>query len=59
VKKLQELRKLNGYKGKDVALILGISIRTYESYEQGKRKPKIEKLKQMAKLFKCTIDDLV
>ena len=59
MKRLQELRKSKGYKGKDIALILGISVRTYEAYEQDKRKPSIERIKQISTILKCTVDELI
>lgn len=56
---IQIQREKNGYTREEVAKILGISINTYNSYEWGNRKPKIERIQQLAKLFKCTIEELM
>lgn len=56
---IQILREKNGYTREEVAKILGISINTYNSYEWGNRRPKIERIQQLAKLFKCTTDDIL
>ena len=55
---IKVLREKNGYTREEVAEILGISINTYNSYEWGSRKPKLERIRQLAKLFKCTMEDL-
>ncbi len=44
---------------KQLADSLGLPIQTYRNYEYGKREPKIEILKLMAKYFSCTIDELL
>lgn len=56
---IQILREKSGYTKEEVADILGISINTYNSYEWGNRRPKIERIQQLAKLFKCTTDDIL
>lgn len=57
--KLKKKRKENGFTQKDIAEILSISVRTYMNYEQGVRTIKIPILKQLAALFKCSVDDLI
>jgi transcriptional regulator with XRE-family HTH domain len=57
--KLKIIRKDNGFTQKEVSEILKMPLDTYKNYEQGKREPKIDTLKQLATLFKCKIDDFV
>jgi transcriptional regulator with XRE-family HTH domain len=56
---MQILREKNGFTREDVAKILRISIHTYTSYELGNREPNIVRIRQLSKLFKCTIDELL
>lgn len=44
---------------KMVAEAIGISLRGYQQYEQGKFQPNIEKLIKLADLYHITIDELV
>lgn len=58
-KKLIELRKSKQWTREEAALILGVSKLTYRSYEQGQREASLKVLKEMAKRFKCKVDDLI
>lgn len=57
--KLKKKREESGFTQKEIAEILGISVRTYMNYEQGIRTIKIPILKQLSLLFKCTMNDLI
>ena len=46
-------------KQKDVAEQIGISLRGYQQYEQGKYEPDIAKLIKLANLFNISLDELV
>lgn len=56
---LKKVRKENGFTQRQVSEILKKPLNTYKNYEQGKREPNIDTLKQLSTLFKCKIDDLV
>lgn len=43
----------------EVAQILGITQVAYGNYENGKRQPKPEMLKKIARLFGCSVDELL
>lgn len=57
--RLQELRKQNNLKQKDIAEKLGITESAYGFYEQGRREPSFDTLSQLAEIFKVTVDYLV
>ena len=57
--KLKEYRLAKGMTMKQVAEEIGVAECTYCAYEHGTREPNIEKLKKLAKLYDCTIDDLI
>lgn len=44
---------------KDMANMLGITQVAYGNYELGKRQPKPEMLKRIARIFGCSIDELL
>ena len=52
-------REKLGYNQTEFALKLDIANNTLANWENGKRTPSIEKLKEMADLFDCSIDYLV
>ncbi|WP_236897035.1 helix-turn-helix domain-containing protein [Clostridium beijerinckii] len=56
---LKKVRKENGFTQRQVSEMLDIPLDTYKNYEQGKREPKIDKLKQLANFFNCKIDDFI
>ena len=58
-KRLRELRREYGYKIKDVAEILGVSIPTVSAYELGNRAPLLPGLVKLAQLYHCSTDYLL
>lgn len=55
---LMKLRKKESLTQKDVAKIIGISTRTYQNYEKGRRTPTLEVAKKFADIFLYSIDDI-
>jgi DNA-binding XRE family transcriptional regulator len=54
------IRKKNtAFFQEDMRLLLNISLSTYQSYEEGKRQPKPQMLKEISRLLKCTVDELI
>ena len=56
--RLKEMRKLKGYKQKELADILGIDWRTYGSWERGERGLTLENAYNCAIALGCTIDEI-
>lgn len=56
---LKEKRTKQKLTQKQVAQYLRITTQAYANYEQGLREPNIETLTKLAKLFKCSIDELI
>lgn len=56
---LRGLREDKDLKQREVAEILGVSRRTYTSYENGTYEPSIQSLIKLANFFGTTIDYLV
>lgn len=57
--RLKMYRNNLGFTQKAVAEAIGISLRGYQQYEQGKFEPDIAKLIKLADTFGITIDELV
>lgn len=57
--RMQELRKEKEKTQKDMAEFLGITLRAYQNYEGGGRRPNLESLEVLADFFGVTIDYLV
>lgn len=57
--RLKELRLERGLKQKDVAAVLGLSIKGYNYYELGKREPPISTLKKLCDFFDVPADYLI
>lgn len=57
-KKLKFLRESENLTQQEVSSLLGISVRTYQCYEQGTRKPPLDKAKKISDLFLCSVDDI-
>ena len=57
--KLQILRKEKGLTQKDVADLLKVAPSTIGMYEQGRRDPDTDTIRQLAKFFNVSIDDLL
>lgn len=59
MKNLKELRKAKDLTQSDMAKKLGVGRTAYTEYERGRNQPSIEKLKIMAEIFECSVDDLI
>lgn len=57
--RLKELRLKSTYLQKELASLIGVSVRTFQDYEQGKTEPNIEKLIKLADTFQVSLDYLV
>lgn len=57
--RLKRYRGMSNLTQKAVADALGVSLRGYQQYEQGKFEPNIEKLIILADLFQVSVDELV
>ncbi len=57
--RLKDERKSHHLTQQQVADSIGVSLRAYQQYEQGKYEPNIERLIALADLFDITIDFLV
>ena len=58
-KRLRELRREYGYKMKEVAEIIGVSVPTVSAYELGTRAPLLPGLVKIAQLYHCSTDYLL
>ncbi len=57
--RLKAERKSHKYTQQYVANEIGVTLRAYQQYEQGKYEPNIEKLIKLANLFGITVDFLI
>ena len=57
--RLRELRKQSPIMQKDIAQKIGVSVRTFQQYEQGLLEPNIERLILLSKIFNVTVDFLI
>lgn len=57
--RLKQLRTESPIMQKDIAAQIGVSVRTYQQYEQGKTEPNIEKLLKLAEIFNVSLDYLL
>lgn len=57
--RLKHYRNQNELTQKFVAETIGVSLRGYQQYEQGKYEPNIEKLVKLADLFNISVDELI
>ena len=57
--RLKAERKSHKYTQQFVANEIGVTLRAYQQYEQGKYEPNIEKLIKLANLFGITVDFLI
>lgn len=57
--RLKDERKSHKYTQQFVANEIGVTLRAYQQYEQGKYEPNIEKLIKLANLFGITVDFLI
>lgn len=56
---LRKKREEKGVSQKRAAKDLNLEAQTYRSYEYGLREPKLETLKEMAKYYNCSIEELL
>ena len=56
--KLKALRDEQGLTQRDIANLTGMSIKSYQLYEAGKRKPSYKNLKALAEVLGTTMDQL-
>ena len=56
---LQQARQMRGFSRQEMADVLGITVRSYQYYEEGKREPDFEKLVALAKHLKVSSDYLL
>ncbi len=57
--RLRELRKQSPIMQKDIAKQIGVSVRTFQQYEQGLVEPNIEKLILLSQIFDVSVDFLI
>lgn len=57
--RLKELRIQSSFLQKEIAEQIGVAVRTFQQYEQGKAEPNIDKLIKLANIFDVTLDDLL
>ena len=57
--KLKILRKQMNLTQQQIAVILGIDRSAYSYYETGKSVPPMDKMMILAKIFNCTLDELM
>jgi len=56
---LRMARTASNMTGDHVAAQIGLSAPAYRRYERDETMPGIDRIKQLAKLYKCTLDDLI
>lgn len=56
--KLRELRKIEGWTQEEVAKKLGVSKQTYSHYENEKRKPSLDTIRDLANVYQVNIDEI-
>jgi transcriptional regulator with XRE-family HTH domain len=57
--RLKELRNKHGLSTRDIAGLLGVSIRNIQHYETGRHKPNIDAIIKLADYFGVTVDYLI
>ena len=57
--RLKSERKAHNLTQQYVADTIGVTLRAYQQYEQGKYEPNIERLNKLADLFGITVDFLI
>lgn len=56
---LKEARKRAGLTAKDVALSFGVTFQNVYNWENGSYLPPSKRLPELAKLYGCTVDELL
>lgn len=57
--KLKTIRNNRKKTQQEISVLLGIDISTYNKYEKGARKPNIEMLNKVAKIYNLSIEELI
>ena len=57
--RLKEMRKRAGLTAREVALVLGVSFQNVYNWEGGSYLPEAARLKELAKLYRCSVDELL
>lgn len=58
-KRLRQIRMENGFTQQKTADLLGITLRSYQKYEQGERSPSLDCLVKIADIFNVSLDYLL
>lgn len=56
---LKEARKLAGLTAAEVGRAVGVSVQNVYNWEAGSYLPEAARLKQLARLYGCTVDELL
>lgn len=57
--RLKELRLQSSLMQKDIAKLIGVSVRTFQGWETARTEPNIERLIALADLFEVSLDYLL
>ncbi len=57
-KRLRKLRDIEGWTQEEVAKKLGVSKQTYSHYENEKRRPSLDMVRELAAVYEVNIDDI-
>lgn len=57
--RLKEMRKRAGLTARDVALEMGVSFQNVYNWENGSYLPPTKRLPEIARLYNCTVDELL
>lgn len=57
--RFRELRERRDLSQEEVAKVLGVNRTAVVKWETGANKPRLDKVVELAKLFRCTVDDLL
>ena len=57
--RIREYREKNGFSQEDLAQLLNLDRSSVAKWESGDSTPRTDRLIEMAKIFKCSIDELL
>ncbi len=57
--KIREFRERRDLSQDEVSKILGVNRTAVAKWETGANKPRLDKIVELAKLFRCSVDDLL
>lgn len=57
--KIREYRERRDLSQEEVAKVLGVNRTAVVKWETGANKPRLERIVELAKLFRCSVDDLL